>query len=199
MNKAKEASSWLLPVTIGLVIALIIRVFFVSVDRIDGPSMLPNLVNNERVLCLKQAKIHRGSVVIFNANGVDPQASGNSKYVKRVIGLPGDSVKAKDGKIFVNGKQIKQDYISAEERDSGTGDWTLSSLGTEHNWLRNNGAKKVPAGEYFVLGDHRSVSNDGRYFGFVPKDKIDGVVKVMSWTGNKVQRNNVNDEWKEFY
>lgn len=199
MNKAKEAGSWLLPVIIGLVVALIIRVFFVSIDRIDGPSMLPNLVNNERVLCLKQAKIHRGSVVIFNANGVDPQASGNSKYVKRVIGLPGDSVKAKDGKIFVNGKQIKQDYISAGERDSGTGDWTLSSLGTEHNWLRNNGAKKVPAGEYFVLGDHRSVSNDGRYFGFVPKDKIDGVVKVMSWTGDKVQRNNVNDEWKEFY
>ena len=80
MNKAKEASSWLLPVIIGLVVALIIRVFFVSLDRIDGPSMLPNLVNNERVLCLKQAKIHRGSVVIFNANGVDPQASGNSKY-----------------------------------------------------------------------------------------------------------------------
>ena len=160
MNKAKEASSWLLPVIIGLVVALIIRVFFVSLDRIDGPSMLPNLVNNERVLCLKQAKIHRGSVVIFNANGVDPQASGNSKYVKRVIGLPGDSVKAKDGKIFVNGKQIKQDYISAGERDSGTGDWTLSSLGTERNWLRDNGAKKVPAGEYFVLGDHRSVSKD---------------------------------------
>ena len=89
--------------------------------------------------------------------------------------------------------------ISAGERDSGTGDWTLSSLGTEHNWLRNNEAKKVPAGEYFVLGDHRSVSNDGRYFGFVPKDKIDGVVKVMPWTGDEVQRNNVNDEWKEFY
>lgn len=199
MNKVKEASSWLLPVIIGLIIALIIRVFFVSIDRIDGPSMLPNLVNNERVLCLKQAKIHRGSVVIFNANGVDPQASGNSRYVKRVIGLPGDFVKAKDGKIFVNGKQIKQDYISAGERDSGTGDWALSSLGTEHNWLRNNGAKKVPAGEYFVLGDHRSVSNDGRYFGFVPKDKIDGVVKVMPWTGDEVRRNNVNDEWKKFY
>lgn len=175
MKTFRETMSWIIPIVIGLIIALLIKQFFFQIVRVDGPSMQPNLQNNERVFCLKQAKIHRGSVVVFDANGVDPQVSVKTDYVKRVIGLPGDTVRSKDGNIYVNGKKINQDYISKSQRTTGTGNWTLRSISVQNSWLNNNGATKVPKGEYFVLGDHRSVSNDGRYWGLFQR------VKLMVW------------------
>ncbi|MGM9892141.1 signal peptidase I [Limosilactobacillus sp.] len=199
MKAFRETMSWIVPIVIGLLIALLIKQFVFQIVRVDGPSMEPNLVNNERVLCLKTAKIHRGSVVVFNANGVDPQVAQRTNYVKRVIGVPGDTVKSQNGNIYVNGKKVNQSYISMDQRKAGTGDWTLKSVSVQNSWLKHSGTSRVPKGEYFVLGDHRSVSNDGRYWGFVPKGKIDGVVKVPSWSGNKTTRQNINKEWQHYY
>lgn len=199
MKAFRETMSWIVPIVIGLLIALLIKQFVFQIVRVDGPSMEPNLVNNERVFCLKTAKIHRGSVVVFDANGVDPQVAQKTDYVKRVIGMPGDKVQSKNGNIYVNGKKINQNYISMDQRKAGTGDWTLKSISVQNSWLKHNGTTTVPKGKYFVLGDHRSVSNDGRYWGFVPKSKIDGVVKVPSWSGTKTTRQNVNKEWQHFY
>ncbi|WP_373841541.1 signal peptidase I [Limosilactobacillus sp.] len=199
MKSFRQVMSWVVPIVIGLLIALLIKQFFFQIVRVDGPSMQPNLQNNERVFCLKRSQIRHGSVVIFNADGVDPQVAIKTDYVKRVIGLPGDTVRSKNGNIYVNNKEINQNYISMKQRDAGTGNWDLKSISVQNSWLKHNGATKVPAGEYFVLGDHRSVSNDGRYWGFVPKSKIDGVVKVPSWTGTTTTRQNVNKEWQHFY
>lgn len=199
MKAFKELMSWIVPIAIGLLLALLIKQFAFQFVRVDGPSMQPNLQNNERVVCLKQAKIHRGSVVVFDANGVDPQVSVKTEYVKRVIGLPGDTVEAKNGNLYVNGKKVDQSYISKSERSSGTGTWTLHSISQENSWVLHNGAYKVPKGEYFVLGDHRSVSNDSRYWGFVPKSKIVGVVKVDFWNRTQPAKNNINQQWKHFF
>lgn len=199
MKAFKELMSWIVPIAIGLLLALLIKQFAFQFVRVDGPSMQPNLQNNERVVCLKQAKIHRGSVVVFDANGVDPQVSVKTEYVKRVIGLPGDTVEAKNGNLYVNGKKVDQSYISKSERSSGTGTWTLHSISQENIWVLHNGAYKVPKGEYFVLGDHRSVSNDSRYWGFVPKSKIVGVVKVGFWNRTQPAKNNINQQWKHFF
>ena len=199
MKAFKELMSWIVPIAIGLLLALLIKQFAFQFVRVDGPSMQPNLQNNERVVCLKQAKIHRGSVVVFDANGVDPQVSVKTEYVKRVIGLPGDTVEAKNGNLYVNGKKVDQSYISKSERSSGTGTWTLHSISQENSWVLHNGAYKVPKGEYFVLGDHRSVSNDSRYWGFVPKSKIVGVVKVGFWNRTQPANNNINQQWKHFF
>lgn len=199
MKAFKELMSWIVPIAIGLLLALLIKQFVFQFVRVDGPSMQPNLQNNERVVCLKQAKIHRGSVVVFDANGVDPQVSVKTDYVKRVIGLPGDTVEAKNGNLYVNGKKVDQSYISKSERSSGTGTWTLHSISQENSWVSHNGAYKVPKGEYFVLGDHRSVSNDSRYWGFVPKNKIVGVVKVGFWNRKQPAKNNINQQWKHFF
>ena len=199
MKAFKELLSWIVPIAIGLLLALLIKQFVFQFVRVDGPSMQPNLQNNERVVCLKQAKIHRGSVVVFDANGVDPQVSVKTDYVKRVIGLPGDTVEAKNGNLYVNGKKVDQSYISKSERSSGTGTWTLHSISQENSWVSHNGAYKVPKGEYFVLGDHRSVSNDSRYWGFVPKNKIVGVVKVGFWNRKQPAKNNINQQWKHFF
>lgn len=199
MKAFKELMSWIVPIAIGLLLALLIKQFAFQFVRVDGPSMQPNLQNNERVVCLKQAKIHRGSVVVFDANGVDPQVSVKTEYVKRVIGLPGDTVEAKNGNLYVNDKKVDQSYISKSERSSGTGTWTLHSISQENSWVLHNGAYKVPKGEYFVLGDHRSVSNDSRYWGFVPKSKIVGVVKVGFWNRTQPAKNNINQQWKHFF
>lgn len=199
MKAFKELMSWIVPIAIGLLLALLIKQFAFQFVRVDGPSMQPNLQNNERVVCLKQAKIHRGSVVVFDANGVDPQVSVKTEYVKRVIGLPGDTVEAKNGNLYVNGKKVDQSYISKSERSSGTGTWTLHSISQENSWVLHNGAYKVPKGEYFVLGDHRSVSNDSRYWGFVPKSKSVGVVKVGFWNRTQPAKNNINQQWKHFF
>ena len=199
MKAFKELMSWIVPIAIGLLLALLIKQFAFQFVRVDGPSMQPNLQNNERVVCLKQAKIHRGSVVVFDANGVDPKVSVKTEYVKRVIGLPGDTVEAKNGNLYVNGKKVDQSYISKSERSSGTGTWTLHSISQENSWVLHNGAYKVPKGEYFVLGDHRSVSNDSRYWGFVPKSKIVGVVKVGFWNRTQPAKNNINQQWKHFF
>lgn len=199
MKAFRQTMSWVIPIVIGLLIALLIKQFLFQIVRVDGPSMQPNLQNNERVFSLKTAKIHRGSVIVFDANGVDPQVASKTEYVKRVIGVPGDTVRSQNGNIYVNGRKVNQNYINSNQRNAGTGNWTLKSISVQNNWLKNSGATKVPKGKYFVLGDHRSVSNDGRYWGFVPKSKIDGVVKVPSWTGTATTRYNVNKDWQHYW
>lgn len=90
--------------------------------------------------------------------------------------MPGDTVKSEDGRLYVNGKLVPQKFISQYERTQGTTNWDLSTLENRYSW--NLKTTKVPQHSYFVLGDHRSVSNDSRYWGFVPANKVLGVVKV---------------------
>ena len=137
MKVFRQTMSWVIPIVIGLLIALLIKQFLFQIVRVDGPSMLPNLQNNERVFCLKTAKIHRGSVIVFDANGVDPQVATKTDYVKRVIGVPGDTVRSANGNIYVNGRKVSQSYINNTQRTSGTGNWTLKSISVQNNWLRN--------------------------------------------------------------
>ncbi|KRL37229.1 signal peptidase I [Liquorilactobacillus uvarum] len=185
MKAFKEIMSWIIPVLIGLVIALLVKQFFFSLVRVDGTSMYPNLQNNERVMMLKQAKIKRNTVIVFNAHGVDknsPSVTESTKYVKRVIGLPGDKIEYRnDGRVFVNGQEQSQSYITASQRREGT--LMLSSSLSEAPGVTLGTGKTftVPEGKYFVLGDNRKNSNDSRYYGFVPKSKVDGVVKVTFW------------------
>ncbi|WP_204120646.1 signal peptidase I [Levilactobacillus sp. 244-2] len=193
MKALKEVMSWIIPVIIGLAIAFAIKSFVFTRVRVDGPSMEPNLQNNEKVFAWKQASVKHLSVIVFDAHGEDPSAKPNTNYVKRVIGLPGDTVTSKNGYIYVNKKKVDQGFISTSERTAGTGNWMLASLQKTQKW--NDGKKittVVPKGKYFVLGDHRSVSNDSRYWGFVDKDKVLGVVKVPFWTSSKTRRANVN-------
>lgn len=154
--------------------------------------MEPNLTNNERVWMFKQSKVKRMSVIVFDAHGEDPEATKGTDYVKRVIGVPGDRISFMNNKLYVNDKVVNQSFISKSEATSGTGshNWTLQTLAKQYGW--GNHVTVVPKGEYFVLGDHRSVSNDSRYWGFVKKSKIAGVVKIPFWTGTKTQRQNVN-------
>ena len=197
MKAIKEVMSWIIPVIIGLAIAFVIKSFVFTRVRVDGPSMEPNLQNNEKVFAWKQAKVKHLSVIVFDAHGEDPSAKANTNYVKRVIGMPGDSIRySKTGKLYVNGKYQSQNYISKYEQQWGTlsgynNGFNLVTAARQNDWsnkwslaIGNNRVNKVPKNCYFVLGDHRSVSEDSRVYGFVPKSKLVGVVKVGFWKSN---------------
>ena len=203
MKAFREIMSWIVPIAIGLVIALLIKSYWFTLVRVDGTSMEPNLTNNERVFVFKPETIHRGSVIVFDAEGEDPDAVGHKDYVKRVIGMPGDTVSAENGVLKVNNKVVDQDFIPETEQVAtntvnNIGNWSdLAALGKHMGWQRQV-TVKVPKGEYFVLGDHRTVSNDSRYWGFVDDDKVLGVVKVPFW-GNEQNRTNINKQWENFF
>lgn len=188
--------SGLWPIVVGLTIGLIGVNFVASPVTISGDSMQPNLQNNQIVMVNKQGEIKRGEVVVFNAYGVDPNATTpDEKYIKRIIGVPGDTVSDVNGVLRVNGKVVDQSFISENEQvatNNRVGDWTsLAELGQSQNW-QGPISGKVPAGYYFVLGDHRSISNDSRYWGFVPKNKISGTVWAPPFDNNATEVNKVS-------
>lgn len=206
-NKGKK-SSWLKTIFLTFItsVACFLLAFatFKSVIRptiVSGPSMEPNLVNGERVWAInpKIVNIDRGSVIVFDASEVDPTVASSKLYVKRVIGLPGDKVSAFQGTIYVNNRPIDQQFISDKQKKA-TGKWDFKSLSQKYMWL-HGATTVVPKDHYFVLGDNRSVSNDSRYFGFVPKKKVKGVVKVFFWTKNTSNKRRyfINKQWKEFW
>jgi signal peptidase I len=90
-------------------------------------------------------------------------------YIKRVIGLPGDTVAVEDGYVIVNGKKLVENYVPREYRD-----------------YRSYPERVVPPDEYFVLGDHRTSSNDSRAWGFVPRSYIYGKAVFVFWPPNRV-------------
>ena len=188
--------SGLWPIVEGLTIGLIGVNFVASPVTISGDSMQPNLQNNQIVMVNKQGEIKRGEVVVFNAYGVDPNATTpDEKYIKRIIGVPGDTVSDVNGVLRVNGKVVDQSFISENEQvatNNRVGDWTsLAELGQSQNW-QGPISGKVPAGYYFVLGDHRSISNDSRYWGFVPKNKISGTVWAPPFDNDATEVNKVS-------
>ncbi len=189
MNTFKSIMSWVIPILVGLLVAELVKIFLFAPVKVDGSSMYPNLQSNEYVAVLKQAKIQRDSVVVFDAYGVDHQNAAitkDTKYVKRVIGLPGDRIEYRNnGDLYVNGKFQSQSYITKSQQKSGTLQLASSLNPASKVTLGTGKTFTVPKGQYFMLGDNRHESNDSRYYGFVPEDKITGVVKVAVWNGKR--------------
>ncbi|MGV2485298.1 UNVERIFIED_CONTAM: signal peptidase I, partial [Bacillus mycoides] len=119
--------------------------------------------------------LDRFDVIVFHGKeGYD--------LVKRVIGLPGDTVEYKDDVLYVNGKAMEEPYLKEfKEKASGrvlTPDFTLEQI---------TGKTKVPEGQVFVLGDNREVSKDGRMFGFISEDEIVGKGQAVFWPLKQVR------------
>lgn len=199
-----KASKWYIILAVAIVaFDLFFFKFVVEPIQVSGPSMNPNLHDKERVWAFKQADIKRGSVIVFYARGTDPEQEQNQIYVKRVIGLPGDKVKSKDGKLYVNGHEVNQSYISEAQRNAGTGNWNdFKDLSSKKDATWKASDKKnldhVPQNSYFVLGDNRKVSNDSRYFGYVPQAKVIGVVKAP-WFFFNSHRYEINRFSSDFF
>jgi signal peptidase I len=147
-------------IALTLLIFLAIH-FTVQNYQIDGPSMQNTVHTGQYVLVNKVAYLfhapERGDIIILQ----EPDQPGRD-LIKRVIGLPGDTIKLDGTNVWVNGTELNEPYITQK---SNPGANTLT----------------VPANEYFVMGDNRPVSEDSRYFGFVPKDYVVGKAILVDW------------------
>ena len=195
-KRIKEIFSWVVPVVIGVVVALLLKTYVVSFVKVDGSSMYPNLQNNERLILLKNKPIRRLSVVVFDAYNVAPGSKPKDNFVKRVVAVPGDRLTyTKTGKLYVNGKYVSQSFISNKQQTTGTlkniSDKGFSLPSISDSWKSTNHKKIkiVPKDKYFVMGDNRAISYDSRYWGFVPKSKMEGVVYIPFWGNHQKEIN----------
>lgn len=158
--------------TIGLsiILALGIRTFVAEARYIPSGSMLPTLEINDRLIIdtlgYKFQDPDRGDVVVFSPTD-QLKTQYKDAFIKRIIGLPGETVEVRDGLVFVNGQPLTEKYIAEEP---------------QYNW----GPETVPEDQYLVLGDNRNNSYDSHYWGFVPRDHIIGRAVVRFWPPNRV-------------
>jgi signal peptidase I len=167
-KRSSGMSSWLRDVVISVAVSAFIIIFLYQPVRVEGTSMLPVLEDQDRLFVNKLAyhvgEIHRGDVVVF----LYPHDHEKS-YIKRVIALPGDDLKIDHGQVFVNGKPLAERYVPPRFADS-----------------RSLPESVIPEHEYFVMGDHRSISSDSRDFGPVDRDLIYGKAAFVYWPMEQV-------------
>lgn len=161
---------WLRDLIISLAISAFIIIFLYQPVKVEGTSMMPSLDDQERIFVNKFVyrwePIERGDIVVFRYPR-DPSKS----YIKRVIGVPGDQIRIERGQIYVNGQAIDEDYVPAAYADERSYPETM-----------------VPPRSYFMLGDHRSMSNDSRDFGPVKEGYIFGKAVFGYWPMEKLGR-----------
>jgi signal peptidase I len=176
--------------TIGLsvVLAFGIRSFVAEARYIPSGSMLPTLQIDDRLIIDKITyrlrDPMRGDIVVFNPTAQLEKENYKDAFIKRVIGVPGDRVDVKGGKVYINGKVLSEKYLDEPPaKDWSTTDPYASDEQYKVPWPKNG---VVPQGQYLVLGDNRNNSYDSHYWGFVPKDKIVGRATVRFWPMNRV-------------
>lgn len=176
----KEIQGWGISIIIGFVLSMFIGIFVIQPYRVDGHSMEPTLNDNQRIYAWKLVhsldKLPKyGDIVIIDSR-VDRERSflddvkehplirllsGAEEqeifYVKRVIGLPGDTIEIRDGQVYRNGEALHEPYIKE-----------AMNAGMNQSW-------EIPAGHVFVMGDNRNNSNDSRNIGPVPQDHVMGI------------------------
>ncbi|MFZ0962543.1 MAG: signal peptidase I [Terriglobia bacterium] len=154
---------WLRDLILSVLLAFIVIVFLYQPVQVEGTSMMPRLENHERIFINKFLyrfrPIERGDVVVFRYP-LDTTKS----YIKRVIGLPGDEVSIRDGRVEVNGRLLREPYVLPGYLDE-----------------QSYPAVRVEPEHYFVLGDHRSSSNDSRVWGTVDRQYIYGKAVFVYW------------------
>jgi signal peptidase I len=163
-------SVWVRDLIISLAISCFIIIFLYQPVKVEGTSMMPSLDDQERIFVNKFVyrlePIQRGDIVVFRYPR-DPSKS----FIKRVVGLAGDRIQIDAGRVFVNGKLLEEDYVPRAFEDQ-----------------RSYPEVTVPADSYFVLGDHRSLSNDSRDFGPVNQSYIYGKAVFGYWPVDKMGR-----------
>jgi signal peptidase I len=167
-ERASGMHPWFRDLIVSVLIAAFIIVFLYQPVRVEGTSMLPVLEDQDRLFINKIAyrvgEIHPGDVVVFQY----PRDHTKS-YIKRVIALPGDHLRIEHGVVYVNGVALREPYVPARYEDD-----------------RSESEVVLPPHEYFVMGDHRSISSDSREFGPVDRDLIYGKAVFVYWPMEQV-------------
>jgi len=158
----------------AVVVALLIKTFVVQAFRIPSDSMVPTLLDGDRVLVNKLSydahDINRGDVVVFERPpGLPASPDDPDDLIKRVIGLPGERIEARDGIVIVDGRELREPYL-AEPASTFNLDAPIV----------------VPEDHVLVLGDNRTNSTDGRSFGPIPIDSVVGRAFMIMWPPGRI-------------
>lgn len=164
-----EFWEWIKALLIAIVLAVLIRTFLFAPFLVDGQSMVPNLADNERLIVNKLVYFlrepERGEILVFHATH-------EKDYIKRVIGLPGETIEVKDDALFINGKKHDEPYLSEIKADYH---------GNGMSYTVDFGPVEVPQGHIFVLGDNRPNSEDSRELGPIPLEMVVGRGELVFW------------------
>lgn len=158
-----EMWQWVRDVVVAVLVAVFVIVFLYQPVKVEGSSMQPGLQNSDRLFVNKFifdfGKIHRGDIVVLHSP-LNPKVN----LIKRVIALPGDRLNIVNGHVYLNGKLQKEPFVPQKYRDH-----TTLMVGV------------LPPHEYFVMGDHRCISEDSRDFGPVSRKEIYGEASFVYW------------------
>jgi signal peptidase I len=177
-------------IVIAVILALFIRTFVVQAFKIPTGSMEENLLIGDHLLVnkfvmgptrtsvertlLPVGTIKRGDVIVFKYP-VEPERD----FIKRVIGLPGETIEVKDKKVSVDGKMLDEPYVHFLQPPSGSSEFhEVTSFDVRDRY----GPVTVPPNQYFVMGDNRDNSQDSRYWGFLPRENVKGKALVIYWS-----------------
>lgn len=149
----------LIPYIIIIIAIILIRAFIITPVRVDGNSMKNTFEDGDLLLLFKLGNVDRFDVVVLDEDD-------DEIIIKRIIGLPGETVEIKNGKIYINEEEISDDYGYGE-----TSDYEKTTLSAD---------------EYFILGDNRLISKDSRYFGPVKEEEIMGKIILRFYPFNKI-------------
>ncbi len=165
-----SAAVWARDLALSVLIAVVVILFVYQPVKVEGTSMMPSLVDQERIFINKfiyrlgLGEIQRGDLVVFWFPG-----DRSKSYIKRVIGLPGDVVEIRKGVVYLNGRALEEPYVPEEYRDR-----------------QSRPPVRVPPEHYYVMGDHRTSSNDSRNWGPVPRNQIYGKAVFVYWPPEKL-------------
>lgn len=173
-GRFRNGLEWVAVVGIAVLVALVVKVFIIQAFSIPSESMVPTLEIGDRVLVNKLSydahDIHRGDVIVFERPSSLPATPGDPEdLIKRVIGLPGESVETVGGTVYIDGRQLIEPYLSD---------------GTSTDGLDQ--AVKVPKGHVFVMGDNRGRSRDSRFIGAIDEHLVVGRAFARIWPLSRV-------------
>ncbi len=164
----KGIEGWIKEIFFATLTAVLIIVFLVQPVRVEGNSMQPRLYDSERVFVNKflyrVSDIERGDIVVFWYPG-----NTSKSFIKRVIGLPGETVAIRDGQVWLDGKPYREPYVPPEFEDRS-----------------DFGPVTIPDNHYFVMGDHRNTSNDSRSWGTLSSNLIFGKAIFRYWPLSRI-------------
>jgi signal peptidase I len=165
MSKILDA---LQPVVLAFAVFMMVYLFLFQPHKVDGNSMFPNFHNREYILTDKisyrRGNPQRGDVVVFHA-----PPPNTSDFIKRIVGLPGETIMVRGGFVYINGRQLPEVYLPN------------TFVTSEKSFLREGVPYAIPLNYYMAFGDNRNYSSDSREFGPISKDSIVGKAFFRYW------------------
>ena len=168
---------WVEPILLAVILALIIRAFLVQAFKIPTGSMRPTLIENDRVLVNKilyrYKEPERGDIIVFKY-----PVDGKRDFIKRLVGLPGETLEIRQGKVYINGEALPENLLIQKFYYYNREDW---------DYGKENQKIKIPQDSFFVLGDNSAQSSDSRNWGFVPRKNLIGKAFLIYWPPRRIR------------